>query len=49
MLKVVPLALLAGAAAFVSTSKVREVHAGGAFKVPVVTVHASEVAFSAPK
>ena len=49
MLKVVPLALLAGAAAFVSTSKVREVHAGGAFKVPVVTVHASEFAFSAPK
>ena len=49
MLKVVPLALLAGAAAFVSTSKVREVHAGGAFKVPVVTVHASEFAFTAPK
>ena len=48
MLKVVPLALLVGAAAFVSTSKVREVHAG-AFKVPVVTVHASEFAFTAPK
>ena len=48
MLKVVPLALLLGAAAFVSTSKVREVHAG-AFKVPVVTVHASEFAFTAPK
>lgn len=49
MLKVVPLALLAGAAAFVSTSSVRDGRAASAFKVPVVTVHASEFAFSAPK
>jgi hypothetical protein len=49
MLKVVPLALLAGAAAFVSTSKIRELRADAAFKVPVVTVHAKEFAFEAPK
>jgi hypothetical protein len=49
MLKVVPLALLAGAAAFVSTSNVRDGRAASAFKVPVVTVHANEFAFSAPK
>lgn len=49
MLKVVPLALLAGAAAFVSTSNVRDGRGAAAFKVPVVTVHASEFKFSAPK
>ena len=49
MLKVVPLALFAGAAAFVSTSHLRDARADVAFKVPVVTVHASEFAFTAPK
>ena len=49
MLKVVPLALFAGAAAFLSTSTLRDARATAAFKVPVVTVHASEFAFSAPK
>ncbi|MFL5620437.1 MAG: hypothetical protein ACJ79A_18830 [Gemmatimonadaceae bacterium] len=49
MLKVVPLALLAGAAAFVSTSNLRDARSDAAFKVPVVTVHASEFAFAAPK
>jgi len=49
MLKVVPLALFVGAAAFVSTSSLRDTRADAAFKVPVVTVHASEFAFAAPK
>ena len=49
MLKVVPLALFVGAAAFLSTSNLRDTRADAAFKVPVVTVHASEFAFSAPK
>jgi hypothetical protein len=49
MLKVVPLALFIGAAAFVSTSSLRDARADAAFKVPVVTVHASEFAFAAPK
>ena len=49
MLKVVPLVLFVGAAAFVSTSSLRDTRAEAAFKVPVVTVHASEYAFSAPK
>jgi uncharacterized cupredoxin-like copper-binding protein len=49
MLKVVPLALFVGAAAFVSTSSLRDARADSAFKVPVVTVHASEFAFAAPK
>jgi uncharacterized cupredoxin-like copper-binding protein len=49
MLKVVPLTLFIGAAAFVSTSSIRDARADAAFKVPVVTVHASEFSFSAPK
>jgi uncharacterized cupredoxin-like copper-binding protein len=49
MLKVVPLVLLIGAATFVSTSSLRDMRADAAFKVPVVTVHASEFAFAAPK
>jgi hypothetical protein len=49
MLKVVPIALFVGAAAFVSTSSLRDARADAAFKVPVVTVHASEFAFSSPK
>ena len=49
MLKVVPLALLAGAAAFVSTSNVRDGRADAAFKVPVVTIHAKDFSFEAPK
>jgi hypothetical protein len=49
MLKVVPLALFVGAAAFLSTSTLRDARATAAFKVPVVTVHAKEFAFSAPK
>jgi uncharacterized cupredoxin-like copper-binding protein len=49
MLKVVPVALFIGAAVFVSTSSVRDTRADVAFKVPVVTVRASEFAFAAPK
>jgi len=49
MLKVVPVALFIGAAMFVSTSSVRDTRADAAFKVPVVTVKASDFAFSAPK
>jgi len=49
MLKVVPLALFAGAVVFLSTSSLRDTRADAAFKIPVVTVHASEFAFSAPK
>lgn len=49
MMKVVSLALLVGAAAFVSTSRVREVRASSAFKVPVVTIHAKDFAYDAPK
>jgi len=49
MLKVVPIALFVGAAAFVSTSSLRDTRTDAAFKVPVVTVHATEFAFTAPK
>jgi uncharacterized cupredoxin-like copper-binding protein len=49
MLKVVPVALFIGAAVFISTSSVRDTRAEAAFKVPVVTVRASEFAFAAPK
>jgi hypothetical protein len=49
MLKAVPLLLFVGAATFVSTSSLRDTRADAAFKVPVVTVHASEFAFAAPK
>ena len=49
MLKVVPVALFIGAAMFISTSSVRDTRGDAAFKVPVVTVKASEFAFSAPK
>lgn len=49
MLKIVPVALFIGAAAFLSTSTLRDTRADVAFKVPVVTVHASEFAFTSPK
>ena len=49
MLKVVPLVLFAGAAAFVSTSTLRDARADAAFTIPVVTVHAKEFAFEMPK
>jgi uncharacterized cupredoxin-like copper-binding protein len=49
MLKVVPVALFIGAAVFVSTSSVRDTRADVAFKVPVVTVRASDFTFAAPK
>jgi hypothetical protein len=49
MLKVVPLVLFAGAAAFVSTSTLRDARADSAFDIPVVTVHAKEFAFEMPK
>jgi len=48
MLKVVPFVLFAGAAAFVSSSSLRDARATNAFKVPVVTVHAKDFAFTAP-
>ncbi|MEO8562702.1 MAG: hypothetical protein ABI601_11540 [bacterium] len=49
MIKAVPFILFAGAAAFVSSSNLRDARsATTAFKVPVVTVHAKEFAFTAP-
>jgi hypothetical protein len=45
-LKTVPVILFVGAAAFVTSSTVRETRAG---KIPVVTVHAKEFSFDAPK
>ena len=49
MLKIVPVVLFLGAAAFVSTSSLRDASADVALKVPVVTVHAKEFAFDIPK
>lgn len=49
MLKAVPVLLFAGAATFVSTSSLRDARAESAFKVPVVTIHAKEFAYEAPK
>jgi uncharacterized cupredoxin-like copper-binding protein len=46
-LKTVPVLLFVGAAAFVTSSTVHDTRA--AAKVPVVTVHAKEFAFDAPK
>jgi uncharacterized cupredoxin-like copper-binding protein len=48
MLKVVPVVLFVGAAAFLSSSNVRDARASAAFKVPVVTIHAKEFSFTAP-
>lgn len=48
MMKVVPFVLFAGAAAFVSFSTLRDARATTAFKIPVVTIHAKEFAFTAP-
>jgi uncharacterized cupredoxin-like copper-binding protein len=48
MLKVVPFLLFAGAAAFVSSSELRDARTTAAFKVPVVTIHAKDFAFEAP-
>jgi hypothetical protein len=48
MLKVVPAVLFVGAAAFLSSSNVRDARASAAFKVPVVTIHAKEFSFTAP-
>src|SRR5258705_14016118 len=45
-LKTVPVILFVGAAAFVTSSTVHDTRAA---KVPVVTVHATEFAFDAPK
>ena len=49
MLKIVPVVLFLGAAAFVSTSNLRDARADAALKVPVVTVRAKEFAFDMPK
>ena len=46
LLKTVPVILFVGAAAFVTSSTV---HVTRAAKVPVVTVHAKDFAFEAPK
>jgi plastocyanin len=46
--KAVPVLLFAGAAAFLSSSTIREAGANSAKKVPVVTVHAKEFSFAAP-
>jgi hypothetical protein len=48
MSKVVPVVLFVGAAAFLSSSNIRDARASAAFKVPVVTIHAKEFAFTAP-
>jgi hypothetical protein len=48
MLKVVPAVLFVGAAAFLSSSNIRDARASAAFKVPVVTIHAKEFSFTAP-
>jgi uncharacterized cupredoxin-like copper-binding protein len=48
MLKVVPVVLFVGAAAFLSSSNVRDARASAAFKVPVVTIHAKDFSFTAP-
>ena len=48
MLKVVPIVLFAGAAAFLSTSNLRDVRPAP-LNVHVVTVHAKEFAFDIPK
>lgn len=49
MLKVVPVALFIGAAIFLSTSSLHDTRADVAFKVPVVTIKATDFAFAAPK
>jgi hypothetical protein len=49
MMKVVPLLLFAGAAAFVSTSSLRDARADVAASSRVITVHAREFAFDIPK
>jgi hypothetical protein len=49
MLKIVPALLFLGAAAFVSTSNLRDARADAAAKSRVVTVHAKEFAFDIPK
>jgi hypothetical protein len=49
MMKAVPFILFVGAAAFVSSSNLRDARsATTAFKVPVVTVHAKDFAFTSP-
>jgi len=48
MSKVVPLLIFTGAALSMSSSSPRDARADVAFKVPVVTVHAKEFAFTAP-
>lgn len=49
MLKVVPVVLFLGAAAFVSTSSLRDARADAALEVRVITVHAKDFAFDMPK
>ena len=49
MLKVVPVLLFLGAAAFVSTSNLRDASADVARDVRVITVHAKDFAFEMPK
>ena len=48
MLKFAPVVLFVGAAAFLSSSDIRDARASAAFKVPVVTIHAKELSFTAP-
>ena len=49
MLKTIPILLFAGAAAFMSSSTIRDVRdAAPASKVPVVTVHAKDFGYSLP-
>jgi len=48
MMKAVPFLLFVGAAAFVSSSRLEDARATDAVKVPVITVHAKEFAFTAP-
>jgi hypothetical protein len=48
MLKVVPFLLFAGAAAFVTSSSLRDASADVGYKVPLVTVHAKDFTFVTP-
>ena len=49
MLKIIPVVLFLGAAAFVSTSNLRDARADAALEVRVITVRAKEFAFDMPK
>ena len=47
--KNIPVVLFIGTAAFIASSTAHDAHADAAFKIPVVTVHAKDLSFDAPK